>query len=566
MRGVGRQGGLPVIDTMRAALLSIVSAFAIWAFPAQAADLIAPVQDRAFMERLLQQTAPEVVPPSGLTGISLPHHVLAADLIAKGFWAASEGSYDRIILLAPDHLGHVKGAFAIATQPQQTVFGAVTADAQMAETLLANPMFAPHPDPQSEHASAVLLPFIARFFPKVPVLSVYAATRATPQDWESAFALLAPHVTPRTLIVQSTDYAHFLPIAEAVLRDQETLTVITSGRADLVADLIQPDHLDAPAAQYLQMRLQAEVFDSAPAVLANRNSLEYGGAAQNTTSYILTLYHRDPVQLSGFDAPEHQRFFIGGDVLLGRYLTPLLQDGAGLGTMMQRIMDATNGAALIANLEGVLFADPLINAPATAHVMHAGLAAPILRSLNVRALSLANNHALDFGPDGYDSTVAALRSVGLGVLPHQQIVDIGPARVAAINMIEGGDPFAAAEDPFDWICKSTAAPPVIAFLHWGVEHTRDPRAAERQVAARLAACGVSALVGAHSHQSSTRIERALGRMPWVFSLGNLLFDQEGARADGALVEVRVFTQGTVALRLVPLGNLFDVGVAARAAQ
>jgi poly-gamma-glutamate capsule biosynthesis protein CapA/YwtB (metallophosphatase superfamily) len=72
------------------------------------------------------------------------------------------------------------------------------------------------------------------------------------------------------------------------------------------------------------------------------------------------------------------------------------------------------------------------------------------------------------------------------------------------------------------------------------------------------ACGVSAVIGAHSHQAATRIEAVQGgEYQIAFSLGNLLFDQKGERVSGALLEVRLFKQGTFATRLIPMPNLFD---------
>jgi poly-gamma-glutamate synthesis protein (capsule biosynthesis protein) len=49
-----------------------------------------------------------------------------------------------------------------------------------------------------------------------------------------------------------------------------------------------------------------------------------------------------------------------------------------------------------------------------------------------------------------------------------------------------------------------------------------------------------------------------GEFAMVFSLGNLLFDQRGERVSSALVELRLFKQGTFATRLVPLPNLFEL--------
>lgn len=551
---------------LRALWLLIAALLSSFTTQAAAQDFIAPVRDRGFMERVLQRAEPSRPPPAGLTGITVPHHALAADLIARGFWAASQGSYDRIVLLAPDHFGRVKGPFATTDVLHETLYGTVPADRELTAALLSHPLFENHAAPFEEHGSMVLMPFIARFFPGTPVTVVFIATPSTAQDWDEAFELLAAHLTPRSLVIQSTDYSHFLPVSDAVARDQETLARIANGTPEAVTTLIQPDHLDAPGAQVLQMRLQRDVFGSSSAVVAHRNSVAYGTPAGNTTSYMVTLYHPQPEQLSRFDYPDQDRFALGGDILLGRYMTPLLQDGAATAAMMQSIIDATAGAPLIANLEGVLFPEPLINAPASAHVMQQGLAGPVLQNLNMSALSLGNNHTLDFGADGMEVTRAALDALGITALPHGTVVDFGPARLLALNMVPGREPHVLADDGFDWLCDTPAAPPLIVFVHWGEEHTNAPAPAQREIAEEMAACGVSAVIGAHSHLSSSEVEVALGRMPWVFSLGNLLFDQSGTRADGALAEVRVFEQGTVAVRLLPLGNLFDTGLAAMSGQ
>ena len=50
-----------------------------------------------------------------------------------------------------------------------------------------------------------------------------------------------------------------------------------------------------------------------------------------------------------------------------------------------------------------------------------------------------------------------------------------------------------------------------------------------------------------------------GDVAEVYSLGNFLFDQSAARSSGVLVEMRVFEQGTVFMRAIPLPNFFDMG-------
>jgi poly-gamma-glutamate synthesis protein (capsule biosynthesis protein) len=45
-----------------------------------------------------------------------------------------------------------------------------------------------------------------------------------------------------------------------------------------------------------------------------------------------------------------------------------------------------------------------------------------------------------------------------------------------------------------------------------------------------------------------------------WSLGNLLFDQTAETSSGMLVELRVFPQGTVFARPLPLPHLFDLAL------
>ena len=106
-----------------------------------------------------------------------------------------------------------------------------------------------------------------------------------------------------------------------------------------------------------------------------------------------------------------------------------------------------------------------------------------------------------------------------------------------------------------------ARPPLLAFVHWGQEYTTSAGAAEYAAAQAMQACGVGAIIGAHPHQAAARIEALQGgEYQLTYSLGNLLFDQTAGRSSGALLELRAFRQGTYATRLIPIPNLFELGV------
>src|SRR5664280_886730 len=52
--------------------------------------------------------------PYRITGLTVPHHLLAADLIADAFALASGQVYRRIIILSPDHFQRSSTPFAVA--------------------------------------------------------------------------------------------------------------------------------------------------------------------------------------------------------------------------------------------------------------------------------------------------------------------------------------------------------------------------------------------------------------------------------------------------------------------
>jgi AmmeMemoRadiSam system protein B len=538
------------------ALLAISSASAENAFNG-------PAHDRALLEAAIEKERPAFHPPPGVTGVTVPHHLLAADLMARGFWAASAGHYSRIIVISPDHFRAVKGKFATSPTDIDTVFGQVKVDGNAVNVLLSRQgLFERIDDFTSEHGLYALMPFIERFFPDAEIVPVAASIFTTPADWDAAVTALAPLVDDETLVVQSTDYSHYLPIHEAVGRDQETLTAISAGDIEAIEMLVQPDHMDSKAAQHIQMSLQLKHIGARAVVAANRSSVEYAPGASSTTSYVVTVYHRDPAALAGLRYADQSVHYFAGDVLLGRYMTPMLSEERSRNAITKAVTDITHGAPLIVNLEGVLVREPVAGVPADSHLMLLDLAAPVLRDIGAVAASLANNHSHDFGEDGFAESQAALKSIGVTPMVHGEVADLGALRLVPLlflRSLHAGDAYVADLDALDAICAKPAEPPLVVFAHWGKEYSTETGAYEREAAQRLAACGVSLVVGAHSHMASARIENVGGVLQLAWSLGNFIFDQNAERSSGALLELRIFSQGTIATRLIPTPNLFELG-------
>ena len=103
----------------------------------------------------------------------MPHHLLAADLVALGFRAASGFRYKRIVILSPDHFHKTHKLFATTVRGFDTVLGPVAADTDAVRLLEA------HGDMvedsclfDKEHGVRAMLPFLHHYFPEAKIVPV----------------------------------------------------------------------------------------------------------------------------------------------------------------------------------------------------------------------------------------------------------------------------------------------------------------------------------------------------------------------------------------------------------
>ncbi len=506
-----------------------------------------------------------------VTGVTVPHHLLVPDLIAGGLRLASGHQPRRIVVLTPDHFGRSPRPFATSDRGYQTVEGPVAVDKDAVAALLQNPLVVQSCLFGPEHGLRAELPFIARIFPGVPVVPVAISASATRADWDALAETLAPLVAEDTLLVQSTDFSHYLPQFVARQRDQQVLNLLAAGDLDGIARLDQPDHVDSVGALYIQTLLQARLHHAAPLPVANRNMQELSDTfIERTTSYMVILYAPEDAPADPPPFPGSHVYMLGGDLFLGRAMPRLLSDELVADRVTQAARAATGGLPLVLNLEGVLVPNlPGDLAPLTLAMPAAALADWVGR-LNVVGLGLANNHATDLGPSGLAETEAALDALHLPHAAQGQRLDLPGVTLVMLSDLDGSaSPPVGRLTPelLDRLLVADAARPVVAFVHWGHEWVTDPGPREQALAEAMRARGVAAIVGAHPHAASGAPHAIGGGDTLVVqTLGNFLFDQTGPRANGALAELRTFAQGTVFLRRLPLPQLFDLGRAVAAGQ
>lgn len=270
---------------------------------------------------------------------------------------------------------------------------------------------------------------------------------------------------------------------------------------------------------------------------------------------------------------------LAGDVMLGRSVAAHLDDG---GHLVDDDVAALLASAdlVVANLEcaisqrGEPWPDPakpfFFRAPP--------MAADVLAELGVDAVTLANNHALDFGPEALIDTAVHLDRVGIahtgaGVTAEMArrpvVVSAGGLRLAVLGLSDHPPDYAATDDrpgiayadlrggvP-DWVgarLGEADADLRLVTPHWGPNMVGEPVAHVRAAAPQLVAAGAD-LVAGHSAHVVQGVAMIGGR-PVLYDLGDFVDDyavDPALRNDlGLLWLAEVGADGVHGVEAVPL--------------
>ena len=226
----------------------------------------------------------------GVTGITVPHHLLAINLVAKVFAEIKNNSYEQVILVSPDHFGACPENICYSINDFSTVFGTIIGSKD--DKLFSNLSFVKQEDFFfKEHGVQALLPFIKYYFPNTKILIITFNYSTAKQQIDELLKTLKPLINNKTLIVQSTDFSHYLTAKQANVKDRETIKIIEDQDVNKIFDLKQPSNIDSKASQYFQSSIQKEIFNSRLTIVDHKNSQDYtNDLLSSTTSYIIQVY------------------------------------------------------------------------------------------------------------------------------------------------------------------------------------------------------------------------------------------------------------------------------------
>lgn len=263
-----------------------------------------------------------------------------------------------------------------------------------------------------------------------------------------------------------------------------------------------------------------------------------------------------------------------GDVMFGRHVEEVVER-YGHASLFDQVRPWLAGDYVSANLEQVISdqdQDELPEADKLIHLVSDSRTADALVDAGFTTVSLANNHAMDYGIPGIRDTVEALDTAGLshagaGVdlesaveIDYQEHGDLTVATLSFTDVfVEGfiarafqGGVLQADVDTFGPLLQRAAleADLVIAHVHWGEEYDLRVRAEQREMAEDMAAAGADIIVGSHPHVLLP--VEMIGDTLVLHSLGNFVFDQGWSRTrESVIARYELGEDGMARVELVP---------------
>jgi poly-gamma-glutamate synthesis protein (capsule biosynthesis protein) len=232
------------------------------------------------------------------------------------------------------------------------------------------------------------------------------------------------------------------------------------------------------------------------------------------------------------------RLALAGDTMLGRGVAEALRERPPESLFAPELVEITRSADLfVCNLECCI-SERGRRDPTRVFTFRAPpVAVEALVHVGVDCVTLANNHALDYGLDALLDTLEHLRSAGIAVAGAGANVDEArrPATVGRLSVVSFTDhpaQYAAGPDrpgvafadlahgPPDWVLETirSLTPPVLVSPHWGPNMAARPLPSHRRAARAFLDAGASVVAG-HSAHVYHGVE---GRV--LYDLGDFLDD------------------------------------------
>lgn len=221
-----------------------------------------------------------------------------------------------------------------------------------------------------------------------------------------------------------------------------------------------------------------------------------------------------------------------GDVMLGRDVeTKISNYGLDYPYRGLSLKDISSNAAVVGNFESSMKPQHAQTPAYNLNFSVSPLQLEELHKAGFSHVSLANNHSLDFGEEGYLNAVNLLQEAQIKPFGHNKLIDresityleTQRGEIAIIGINASQHKLNEAEVKLVLQKANRTSDFQVVYIHWGDEYESAHSDTQRQIAEYLVDLGADLIVGHHPHviQDVDIINGVLV----FYSLGNFIFDQ-----------------------------------------
>ena len=219
----------------------------------------------------------------------VPHHLTADSLIAGFFQSISGGSYNTVIILAPNHFGR-SGDIVTSLLDWNTYNGGLLCDTTIEPEIAKLSNFdvkLNNATVQNDHSASNMVPYIQHYLHGAKVAPLLLSNRITlDMSKKLAEKLYKISRNKKVLVLCSIDFSHYLTAYQATQKDSITRTAIKNFDIPRIS-VMGNSYLDCPPA--LMIFLFYCQLQAAPVtILDNSNSsVLLNEDSQSVTSYFI---------------------------------------------------------------------------------------------------------------------------------------------------------------------------------------------------------------------------------------------------------------------------------------
>ncbi len=251
--------------------------------------------------------------------------------------------------------------------------------------------------------------------------------------------------------------------------------------------------------------------------------------------------------------------YFTGDVMLARHVESLLIRNGSDYPYRNLSWLTLEPAYVIGNFESALPAIHRKSPNGTFRFSTDATHITALKAAGFTHLSLANNHALDYGHADFDHMKSVLGEHGLASFGHP--TELSTTSVAFVTLEDARIAIIGIHTLFSEPLPSHIASLMrevaeqsdlqIVYVHWGSEYEHSPSVSQRELAKLLIEHGVDLIIGHHPHV--TQGVEILRGVPVFYSLGNFIFDQYFSAAVQEGMAIRLTkTEPGYTISLIPV--------------